>query len=340
MKPEMASGDKPQPLHSGTRPHPLRSSLVLLATAGIWGFAFVAQRVGMGYIGPFLFAGMRFCLGAAVLSLVLLVKGTILKPRREELALGVATKALPLRQLAKSGLVCAFFLFMGSSLQQVGLVFTSASKAGFLTALYIVLVPILGAVIGQRISWNAWLGAVVAVAGLYFMSITDQLDIIAGDLILIVGALFWAGHILAVDRYVGDIGQDELYLVCIAQFLAAGIASFALTPLLDRFFVESTISIAGLKGAFVPILYAGVLSTGLAYTLQAVGQQGLPASAAAIIMSLEAVFSMLGGAALLHESLTSREVVGCSLMFAAVIIAQLPQGWLKRLLPKGTTGDD
>jgi len=315
----------------------IRSSLVLLLTAFIWGIAFVAQRIGMEYIGPFLFAGLRFWLGGLVLLLVVLVsdrKNTGAGAGAARLAGNTTQPPEPsgntktpqtVRQLVKAGIICGCFLITGSAMQQIGMVYTTASKAGFLTALYIVLVPVLGIFIRQKTHWNAWVGVVLAVAGLYFLSITDSLTILPGDAIVVISAFFWAGHILATDYFVGNISQRDVMRFCVVQFLFAGTVAMLLAPFADRFFVENVYDFAALKTALVPILYAGVLSTGAAFTLQAIGQQGLPAAPAAIIMSLESVFSVLGGMVILSEALSGRETLGCVLMFAAVIIAQLPR---------------
>jgi drug/metabolite transporter (DMT)-like permease len=296
---------------------------VLLLTAFIWGIAFVAQRVGMEYIGPFLFAGLRFWLGALTLGIVLLFR-TWFSAGPAAPITPTPFSPMPISKLIRAGVFCGFFLFAGGALQQVGLVYTSASKAGFLTALYIVLVPVLGIIIKHKTNWNTWVGVALAVAGLYFLSITENLTIQLGDVIVIIGAFFWAGHILTVDYFVGAISQREVLKLCIAQFVFAGTVAMLLAPLLDGFFVAQVFDLAALSAALVPILYAGVLSTGVAFTLQAIGQQGLPPAAAAIIMSLEAVFSVLGGVVLIHEVLSPRELVGCLLMFVAVILAQLP----------------
>jgi drug/metabolite transporter (DMT)-like permease len=310
-------------LSQKTQTHQIRSSLVLLLTAFIWGIAFVAQRVGMEYIGPFLFAGLRFWLGALTLGIVLLFRTWFSAGPAAPIA-PTPFSPMPIRKLIRAGVFCGFFLFAGGALQQVGLVYTSASKAGFLTALYIVLVPVLGIIIKHKTNWNTWVGVALAVAGLYFLSITENLTIQLGDVIVIVGAFFWAGHILTVDYFVGAISQREVLKLCIAQFVFAGTVAMLLAPLLDGFFVAQVFDFAALSAALIPIFYAGVLSTGVAFTLQAIGQQGLPPAAAAIIMSLEAVFSVLGGVVLIHEVLSPRELVGCLLMFVAVILAQLP----------------
>ncbi|MCL1880183.1 MAG: DMT family transporter [Actinomycetia bacterium] len=306
---------------SDARQRPIRSSLILLLTAFIWGMAFVAQRSGMDYIGPFLFAGLRFVIGALTLVAVLVVSGFISRIGKMPVSW-----AIPARRLILGGMFCGFILFAAGTLQQVGMVYTPASKAGFLTALYIVLVPLLGVFMRQRLRWNAWVSVLIAGVGLYFLSITDGFDIQEGDLIVILGALFWAGHILAVDHFVAGINAREILKLCVVQFLTAGVLALVCVPLFDGFFVEQVFDPAALANVAVMVLYAGVLSTGVAFTLQGIGQQGLRPAPAAIIMSTEAVFSALGGLVLLGELLTLREVVGCILMFAAILLAQLPGG--------------
>ena len=204
------------------------------------------------------------------------------------------------------------------------MVYTTASKAGFLTALYIVLVPVLGICLGHKAHWNTWFAVVLAVIGLYYLSITESFTFEPGDFVVILGAFFWAGHILSTDHFVAGISQIGVLKLCIVQFTFAGCVALALTPLLDGFFVAEVFNLEALRSAMVPIMYAGVMSTGVAFTLQAIGQQGLPAAPAAIIMSLEAVFSVIGGMLILSETLTQREVLGCVMMFAAVLLAQLP----------------
>ena len=282
--------------------HPanLRSDLLLLLTALIWGFAFVAQRVGMEYVGPYLFNGARFALGA--LPLVPFVLKNTSKPRWSNLL-----------RAAPGSLLAGLFLFVGSSLQQVGIVYTTAGKAGFITGLYVILVPILGLFLGQRSGRNTWIGALGASAGLYLLSIEPPLAIARGDALVLVSALFWAGHVLLIGRLSRQIDWAALaflqYLTC--SVLSTGVAflteEIALQPLLD---------------AALPIAYGGVLSVGVAYTLQVVAQRQAPAGHAAIILSLETVFAALGGWLLLDETMPLRGLLGCALIFAGMLVSQ------------------
>ena len=282
--------------------HPanLRSDLLLLLTALIWGFAFVAQRVGMEYVGPYLFNGARFALGT--LPLVPFVLKNTSKPRWSNLL-----------RAAPGSLLAGLFLFIGSSLQQVGIVYTTAGKAGFITGLYVILVPILGLFLGQRSGRNTWIGALGASAGLYLLSIEPPLAIARGDALVLASALFWAGHVLLIGRLSRQIDWAALaflqYLTC--SVLSTGVAllteAIALQPLLD---------------AALPIAYGGVLSVGVAYTLQVVAQRQAPAGHAAIILSLETVFAALGGWLLLDETMPLRGLLGCALIFAGMLVSQ------------------
>ncbi|MDR0417203.1 MAG: DMT family transporter [Propionibacteriaceae bacterium] len=297
---------------------PVKSSLLLTLCAMIWGFAFVAQRSGVEHIGPFLFAGSRALLGSATVYLVICLKERRLAP----LKTAPWSRGLWSDPTVGGGVVCGLVLFTAGTCQQVGLVFTTASKAGFLTALYIVLVPVLGLFLGQRVRWTTWLAVSLSAVGLYLLSATGQFSIAPGDLVVIVGALFWAVHILAIDRYVHQ--ADVLRLSCV-QFLVAGVISLALAPLADGFFVPTDGALAAAFWSALPaVLFVGVLSSGIAFTAQAFGQRGAPPAAAAVIMSLEAVFATIGGFFILHERLTPREAFGCALMLAAVLLAQAP----------------
>jgi drug/metabolite transporter (DMT)-like permease len=330
---------------SGPRPHALRSSLVLTLTALIWGMAFVAQRVGMESIGPFLFMGVRMFLGALTLLVAFMVPGLVAALRSlwrtgrgegsqasetgrlgEHPAAPAADGLLPSKRLLLGGAVCGLVIFLAGSAQQVGLVFTPASKAGFLTALYIVLVPVLGIFLRHRPRWNTWLSVLVAAVGLYFLCMAGAASLQFGDMVVLVGAFFWACHILVVDHFVAGLGQREVMGLCIVQFAVAAALSLATAPFLDASFVTGGFEPDALLAALPAVLYTGILSTGVAFTLQAFGQQGLNPSAASLIMSLEAVFSVLGGALLLGEVLTLRELAGCAAMFAAVLLSQVPVG--------------
>jgi drug/metabolite transporter (DMT)-like permease len=226
----------------------------------------------------------------------------------------------------KGGAVCGTVLFLAGNFQQVGMVVTSASKAGFLTALYIVLVPIVGIFLKHKTHWNTWVSVAIAAIGLYFLCITANLDIQGSDLIVLIGALFWAIHILVIDRYVPALSQSDVLKLCMFQFAVGGILSLICALFFDGFFAPEGLAWADIVQVLPALLYAGILSTGAGFTLQAVGQKYANPSAASIIMSLEAVFSVVGGFLILNESFTGRETLGCVLMFAAVILAQMPIG--------------
>jgi drug/metabolite transporter (DMT)-like permease len=285
-----------------------RADVLLLLTATIWGFAFVAQRVGMEYVGPFTFNGIRFALGS--LSLVPLLFILDRRPTQvRQLLAPVATATL----LAGGGLA-GLFLFAGASLQQVGLVYTTAGKAGFITGLYVVIVPIMGLALGQRTNSGTWLGALLAATGLYFLSLTAQFSIAWGDLLVLIGAFFWAAHVLLIGWL--SPRMDALKLA-ITQFAAC-----ALLSLLTALTIE-TLTWEGLRQAAVPILYGGLASVGVAYTLQVVAQKDAPPAHAAILLSLESVFAALGGGLLLGEVLTARALGGCGLMLTGMLLSQL-----------------
>ena len=281
----------------------LQSDLVLLVAATIWGFAFVAQRVGMDYVGPFLFNGVRFALGS--LSLL-----PLLYLRRREPEAG---KEPPGTALVGGG-VAGAVLFIGASLQQVGLVYTTAGKAGFITGLYVVIVPVLGAFLRQRIRLGSWIGAVLAAIGLYLLSVTERFTISFGDLLEVGGAIFWAIHVLIIGWLSPRVSAIRL---SIFQFMVCSVLSLAAAALTEDILIDRLLE------ASIPILYGGLFSVGMAYTLQVVAQKKAPPSHAAIILSLEAVFAALGGWLFLGERLSTRGLIGCALMFSAMILSQI-----------------
>lgn len=290
----------------------VKSVFILLLTAAIWGFAFVAQRLGMQHVGAFTFNGVRFALGS--LSLLPVIYFFNKKPRTENSDnSAVEFQEADLKTTIKSGLLAGSVLFIAASLQQVGLIYTTAGKAGFITSLYIVLVPILGIFLKQRTHFTTWIGALTAVVGLYFLSINESLTIEFGDFLEIIGAFFWAAHIQLIDKFVKNV--DALKLSSI-QFAACSILSLIVAVLFED------ISIIGLSSALVPILYGGIMSAGVAYTLQAVGQKYAKPSHAAIALSMESVFAAIGGALLLAERLPARGYAGCALMLLGMLIAQ------------------
>ena len=286
----------------------LRANLLLLLTAMIWGAAFVSQRVSMDYIGPFTFLCCRSLLGGAVL-LPLIAVFSSRTPGDE----------LPEenRLLLSGGLLCGAALFVASILQQIGIQYTSVGKAGFLTAMYIILIPLCGIFLRRRIGARVWLAVAVAVAGMYFLCLHGSgLDgINRGDLLELACALCFTVHILVIDRYAGRV--DGVKMSCI-QFFVCGALSF-----IGMWIFESP-SWKSILAAWLPIAYAGILSSGAGYTLQIIAQKDTDPTVASLLMSLEAVFSLVAGWILLGQKLTGWELLGCGLMLAAIIWVQLP----------------
>lgn len=286
---------------------------LLLATV-IWGFAFIAQSVGMERIGPFTFQAVR-CLLAV---LFLFPCSFIMELGRCTFSESVHRWADP--KLWKIGAICGCALFIAASLQQVGLVSTDAGKAGFITAMYIVLVPVLGVFLGEKIPKATVISVALAVAGLFLLSCVGVTEVNSGDLLLLGCAFAFAVQITCIDRLAG--GLDCIRLNCI-QALIVSILSAISMGLAETFVLEDILS------AWAPLLFAGVLSMGLAYSLQIVGQHHLEPAPASLIMSLESVFAAIGGWWLLHERMKSYELLGCGLVFAAVILSQIPIGQIK-----------
>ncbi len=289
----------------------IKGNLMLFLAATIWGFAFVAQRVGMNYVGPFTFNGVRFALGSlSLIPLILYFK--------DDSTNHTGNNQRPVNVLA-AGLIAGVILFMGASLQQVGMIETSAGKAAFITGLYIVLVPILGIFLKHRTSLNTWVGAIIAAAGLYFLCVTEQFTISYYDLLELIGAFFWATHILVIDRYSGRVNTLKLAAI---QFATCSVLSLITAGFTEQF------SMSGLTQAIVPILYGGFFSVGIAYTLQIVGQKNAHPSHAAIILSMETVMAVIGGSLLLNERMEFRGLLGCGLMLTGMLLSQL-QGFKK-----------
>jgi drug/metabolite transporter (DMT)-like permease len=286
----------------------LKAEMLLLLAAIIWGFAFVAQRVGMDHVGPFTYNGVRFMLGALSL-LPLLWLG-----RRSAAPISPGDW----RPILGGGLLAGLILFAGASLQQVGIVYTTAGKAGFITGLYVVIVPLLGLLWGHRTPWSTWIGAALALAGLYLLTLTDDLTLAEGDGLVLFGAVFWAAHVLVIGWLSGR--HIEPVLLACLQFVVCAVLSLATAA------ATETVTLAGLWGGAMPILYGGLLSVGVAYTLQVVAQRDAPPAHAAIILSLETVFAALGGWLLLDEILSGRGLLGCALMFAGMLLSQLGLG--------------
>ena len=287
----------------------IKNGIMLVLTAFIWGTAFVAQSVGMDYLGPFTFNGVRSLIGGAALlpCIWLFQKG---KGKATEKPSRGARK-----ELIAGGIACGLLLFAASSLQQIGIQYTTAGKAGFITAFYIVIVPVLGIFRHKKINGKVWGAVAIALAGLYFLCITEKFAVGKGDILIFLCALVFSIHILVIDYFSPKV--DGVKMSCI-QFFVCGIVS--LPPM---FFTE-TPKIGAIVEGWAPLLYAGVLSCGVAYTLQIIGQKNVNPAVASLILSLESCFSVLAGWMVLGEKLSMRESVGCVLMFAAIILAQLP----------------
>lgn len=302
--------------------------MLLLLAALIWGTAFVAQSEGMKYVGGFTFNCVRSLIGGTVLVPCIFVLRRLEKRDAEAATGGKLTGAAGdgstcqnkiiqknRKILLQGGVCCGIMLCIASNLQQQGIKYTSVGKAGFITALYIVLVPIFGLFLHKKVEKKIWIGLILAVLGLYFLCINEKLTIGRGDLLVLLCAMVFAVHILVIDHYAPL--ADGVALSCI-QFFTCGILSAIPMALFEK------VTWSGLAGAAVPILYAGVLSCGVAYTLQIIGQKNMNPTVASMLLSMESVFSVLAGMVILHQMLSGRELLGCCLMFAAVILTQLP----------------
>jgi len=286
----------------------LKSDALLLLASAIWGFAFVAQRIGMDYVGPFTFNGVRFALGSLVL-LPLILRNGIRKNTSKKSTYHSSSKTL----IFDGGLL-GIALFAAASLQQVGMVYTTAGNAGFITGLYVVIVPILGLFWGQHLNTGTWIGALFAALGLYFLSVTDELTISFGDMLEIIGAFLWAAQILIVGWLSPKIDPIKL---AFAEFSVCSLLSLVTAVILEE------IALNNLLLAAIPILYGGVLSVGVAFTLQVVAQQNAHPAHAAILFSLESVFAAFGGWLILNETISFRGFVGCALMLSGMLLSQL-----------------
>ena len=269
---------------------------MLLTAAILWGFAFVAQRQGMKFEGPFLFNGFRFILGALV---ILPFSG--LRFSKKEL---------------QAGILLGIVLFMAATLQQIGIMSTTAGKAGFITGLYMIFVPILGAFSGDNASLRTWLGIVIAVGGLYLLSIHGRIDIALGDSLLLLCAIIFALHVRMVGIYTRLFAPFKLAFL---QFAVCGLLS------LTGWGVLENANTTGLSHAIIPILYGGLISVGIAYTLQFIAQRRAPAADCAVILSLEGAFAVIGGYLILHEMMSTQSLFGCLLMLIGAILAGLPE---------------
>ena len=308
----------------------LRSDLILLLAAIIWGFAFVAQRLGMEYIGPFTYTAVRFALGVAVLLPFYYYrqkkKSSFGKFSIDSLGLNIEVsqglgneKKSEKRKLFLLQILLGFILFGGISFQQYGLLYTTAGNAGFITGFYVVLVPVVGIFLGHKSHFTIWIGVVLAITGLFFLSVSSKFTINPGDLFVAICALFWTCHVLLVG-YIAP--KCDPIKIAIIQFALCSFLSWIVALCFETIHLQALLECAW------PILYGGILSVGIAYTLQIVAQQDAHPAYASIILSMESLFAVLGGWVILHESFSFRSLVGCSLMLAGMIVVQM-KGLLK-----------
>ena len=292
----------------------IKNSLLLLLTSFIWGVAFVAQSVGGEAVGCFTFNGVRSLIGAFVLiPVIYFLDNQKKKELGEEKFLEQKGDS---KTLLLGGVCCGVMLCIASNFQQFGISFTTVGKAGFITAMYILIVPILGLFMKKKVGVKVWLGVVLATIGLYMLCMTSEsFSLSKGDFLVLICAGFFSLHILIIDYFSPKV--DGVRMSCI-QFFVCGIISVIIA------FIFESPSLSAILSGWLPILYAGVLSCGVAYTLQIVGQKNMDPTVASLILSLESVFSVLAGWLILNQTMTLREFSGCGLMFLAIILAQLP----------------
>lgn len=290
----------------------MKGNILLLLTAFIWGSAFVAQKAGMDYIEPFTFNGIRCLIGAAVLIPVIMI---FAKEDPVEADASEEDIKAHKRTLLMGGLCCGIIIFAASSLQQYGLLYTTAGKSGFITALYVVLTPICGLFLKKKIRPVTWICVLMALFGLYLLCFKAGEPLNMGDVITFISALCFTLHILVIDYFSPKV--NGIKMSCL-QFLVAGIISIPLA------FIFEDIVWANVFQCWLPILYAGVLSCGVAYTLQIIAQKDTDPMVTSLLMSMESVFAVVAGAIVLHEMMTIKELLGCAIMLAAIIIVQMP----------------
>ncbi|MBE5997590.1 MAG: DMT family transporter [Lachnospiraceae bacterium] len=285
---------------------------ILLLASLIWGAAFTAQSIGAEYVPPFTFLASRSWIGTAVLLPVLIWQS---RKQRKNAAAQPSGSGISGKEMLTAGALCGFFLFAASAAQQIGIAYTTTAKSGFLTAMYVVIVPVIYCIFRRKSSLKIWISVLLAVTGLYLLCMTQSLNLGYGDLITLLCALLFSFQIICVSRYVGKIGAVRL-TVC--QFFFEAVFSTVIALLSEHPTKEGMISAAG------AILYAGVMSSGAGYTLQTIGQARVNPAAASIAMAMESVFSALSGWVILGQALSGREILGCAVMLSAIILAELP----------------
>ncbi|MCI1931756.1 MAG: DMT family transporter [Clostridia bacterium] len=300
----------------------LKGSALLFTAAFIWGTAFVAQSKGMDYLGPFSFNAVRNLIAGTVLILIIFVMKLFNKNIKDFSCKQKYDK----NDLIKGGILCGFILFFSSSFQQVGLKYTTVGKAGFITTLYIIIIPIMGIFIKKRLpAFKIWISLFLAIVGMYMLCMTESFRLSKGDFFMLICAFFNAAHIITIDHF--SCRVEAVKMSCI-QFFLCGLISLIPT------FILETPTIANIYKSIWPLLYTAVLSSGVAFTLQIAGQKYTNPVLASLVMSLESVFSALAGWVVLKQAMSTRETMGCILVFAAVILAQIPILNLKKTIPK------
>lgn len=293
----------------------VKSPLLLFLAAVIWGIAFVAQSVGMEYVGPFTFNAVRSIIGGLVLIPCIFLLDRLKTGEKEEL-LTAEEKKQSNRTLLLGGICCGVCLCIASNLQQIGISYTTVGKAGFITAMYIIIVPVFGIFMKKKIGIQVWVSVVMGVTGLYLLCMRESFSLGKGDAYVLLCALVFSFHILTIDHFSPLV--DGVKMSCI-QFLVSGILSGIMMFLFEKPEMGAILS------AWMPILYAGVMSCAVAYTLQIVGQKDMDPTVASLILSLESVVSVLAGWVILGQKLSRKELFGCVIMFGAIILAQLPE---------------
>ncbi len=297
-----------------------RNSFLLFLAAAIWGMAFVSQSKGMDYMGAFTFNGVRSLIGTAALGIYLLISHKVAGPKNRE--------PINWKKAIIGGICCGLALTTASTLQQFGIVYTTVGKAGFITTLYIIFVPILGIFLRRRVNFAVWIAVVLAAAGMYLLCMTESFSLGLGDTLVFLCAVVYAVHILVVDKFAPMM---EGALLSFIQFFFCGIVCTTCAIIWEH------PTFAQLIQGIIPLLYAGVMSCGVAYTLQIVGQKGVNPTIAALLMSLESVVATISGYAAYKlgllgtdQTMTGRQILGCVIVFAAIILVQLPEEWFTR----------
>lgn len=291
----------------------LISTLLLVIATAIWGFAFVAQSEAMNHIGPYTMNGFRALLAAVFLVPAAAVNDKI---KGKHITLFGTDDKQKKKDLLLGGLLCGVFVTLASTVQQIGIQYTSVGKAGFLTSSYIVFVPIFSLLLGKKINWNGWLGVGLALVGMFLLCSKDfgAMEVNVGDIMMIASALFFSIHILVIDKFASR--TDPIRMSCI-QFAVCAVVCITLA------FIFETPRTEDILNAWFSVFFAGVLSAGVGYTLQIVAQKHIPSHVTPLIMSLESVFSLIAGAIVLHEHMNWQESIGCVIIFAAILLAQI-----------------